>query len=474
MFLVWFLERKIGCKLYDFISYHLDNMTANNQEDTILKRDRRRRNRKRPRTKALRQEIREKIEIALCTNDSPIHGLFKTDSNSVVSVPFSSVIKLLSLDSDKYQKLTYQALISIGNLSKYFSVVGDSKEVLKIVLKGINPDCSATTVYVDNLPLGCEIVSLQKWASLFGTVVYVHPITERKQEGALVCTERSFQSAFIKFLDKQSPVKFIKVSYLNLQLIFHQLLRKKAARERGKRLKLKWKYKMSAIKNDVSEVWEPRALCLSNSSDIAQHESQRRSKKRRKEYGSEQDDIPRKKFKTIKSSKNDIDAAVAKYMPKAEYKREENIQKKAVDNTPVLVPVTAQSLKKTYRHVGTVTPKEFLVTKTNNSRPKRRRRRRYQVKLKAMVSHPTRYFRHLQAYFSHLFLIKHFVSHFISSFLLFRETFRKLRAAYHDLQKQQMVKLKAILKKHQIPVNIPGLSRKERKKKRGRTKVCCA
>lgn len=73
--------------------------------------------------------------------------------------------------------------------------------------------------------------SLQKWASTFGTVVYVRPITQRKmnpkKDSATndisssaevspsdTCTGRFFQSAFIKFVDGQSSVAFVKVSIL--------------------------------------------------------------------------------------------------------------------------------------------------------------------------------------------------------------------------------------------------------------------
>lgn len=96
-----------------------------------------------------------------------------------------------------------------------------------------------TKFFQDNLPHGCKVDSLEKWASTFGTVVYVHPIMERKinpnkvtgtsdvststeVSTSVACVSRFFQSAFIKFVDEQSPVEFIKVSFLlscNLMIV---------------------------------------------------------------------------------------------------------------------------------------------------------------------------------------------------------------------------------------------------------------
>lgn len=53
----------------------------------------------------------------------------------------------------------------------------------------------------------------------------------------------------------------------------------------------------------------------------------------------------------------------------------------------------------------------------------------------------------------------------------FRKTFQKLRARYLELQKQQMVQLKANLKKRGVSSKLSGLTKKEWKKKRGRSRV---
>lgn len=91
------------------------------------------------------------IEIALCTSDSPIQDILETDMDCVISAPLSSIIRFLKLDMDEYRRLSCKALISIGNLSKFFSITGDSTDTLRLVLKVNDLDHSSTVVYVVNL-----------------------------------------------------------------------------------------------------------------------------------------------------------------------------------------------------------------------------------------------------------------------------------------------------------------------------------
>lgn len=53
----------------------------------------------------------------------------------------------------------------------------------------------------------------------------------------------------------------------------------------------------------------------------------------------------------------------------------------------------------------------------------------------------------------------------------FSDTFRKLRAKYLELKKQQMVQLKANLKERGVPNALSGLTKREWKRKRGRSRV---
>lgn len=91
------------------------------------------------------------IEIAICTSNSPIQEILKADKDCAVSAPLSSIIKLLKLETDEYRKLSCKALISIGVLSKFFSISGNSRDNLQLVLKGNCTDQSSTIVYVVSL-----------------------------------------------------------------------------------------------------------------------------------------------------------------------------------------------------------------------------------------------------------------------------------------------------------------------------------
>ncbi|KAK6111544.1 hypothetical protein QQG55_44060 [Brugia pahangi] len=517
------MECDVDKKLND---ENASNKTAINPENVSSKNSSDgKRKRKRPRTKALRRTIREKIEIALCTSDSPIQDILETDMDCIVSAPLSSIIKLLKLDTDEYQKLSCKALISIGNCSKFFSITGDSTDTLQLVLKSNGLDHSSTVVYVDNLPHGCKVDLLEKWASAFGTVVFVHPIMKRKinpNKGSLAsnlstsaevsastaCTGGFFQSAFIKFLDEQSPVDFVK---------FHQLLRKKAGSRRRKKLKLERKKTMG--RNSVSKIRkknkmrkkQPRkksrkkvdssaksqtqkvkngeetvetgatyaekpAMGVDNSSVIVRDEdgncSRRKKRKRRLSYGV--DDILVKKPKAIIDEKKiGIEDAKANGFKNAGLKKAiksdvaegdheiKDIKMEAAHRFMIVkhikklkVIVTDESSEKTFRDVGTDVPEEFLLSEVGAAAKKRKRvhrQKRRSDKSKNRNLRPKKYFHNIQA--------------------CSLNTFQKLRARYLELQKQQMIQLKANLKKKGIPSKVSGLSRKEWKRKRGRCRL---
>ncbi|CAG9539400.1 unnamed protein product [Cercopithifilaria johnstoni] len=522
-----------------------DNLGRSSSKAVIVSRnvsskknDNGKRRRKRPRTKALRRTIREKIEIALCTSDSPIQDILETDMDCVVSAPLSSVIRLLKLDTDEYRRLSCKALISIGNLSKFFSIVGDSADTLQLVLRGNDLDHSSTVVYVDNLPYGCKVDSLQKWASTFGTVVFVRPIMEGKMNTSkgsatngisasaevsisTACTGRFFQSAFIKFVDEQSPVDFIK---------FHQLLRKKAANRRRKKLKLERKKVVKRSANSISKIKSKKKLQkkrrkskkkaesrkvknggisgdleavkfdlveemeisaekpevdVDNSSDVVKGEggnySRRRKRKRRSGHGV--DDILFKKTKTTTDEEKKVETEAENEMENAKQNGFKNADSKkaSVDNdvaerkdaikdvkkmedgggftalkniSQLKVVVTDQSSKKTFIDVGTDVPEEFLLSEVGGAAKKRKRvhrQKRREDKLKNCNQRPKKYFHNIQAYSL--------------------DTFQKLRSRYLELKKQQMVQLKANLKKKGVPSALSGLTKKEWKMKRGRSRM---
>uniref|UniRef100_A0AAF5PJ24 RRM domain-containing protein n=1 Tax=Wuchereria bancrofti TaxID=6293 RepID=A0AAF5PJ24_WUCBA len=449
---------------------HASNKTAINPGNVSSKNSSHgKRKRKRPRTKALRRTIREKIEIALCTSDSPIQDILETDMDCIVSAPLSSIIKLLKLDTDEYQKLSCKALISIGNLSRFFSITGDSADTLQLVLKSNGLDHSSTVVYVDNLPHGCKVDSLEKWASAFGTVVFVHPIMERKinpNKGSsasnvstsaevstsTACTGGFFQSAFIKFLDEQSPVDFIK---------FHQLLRKKAGNKRRKKLKLERKKTMG--RNSVSKIRKKNKM---------------RKKKPKKKPGKKADSSAKSQTQKVKNEEETVETGAtdaeklamgvdnSNDVVKGEdgnysrWRKRKRRSSYGVDDILVKKPkaitdeITDEPSEKTFRDVGTDVPEEFLLSEVGAAAKKRKRvhrQKRRNDTSKNRNLRPKKYFHNIQAYSLN--------------------TFQKLRARYLELQKQQMIQLKASLKKKGVPSKVSGLTKKEWKRKRGRCRI---
>ncbi|VDK87794.1 unnamed protein product [Litomosoides sigmodontis] len=445
----------------DNLGHPSNKASINSKNVSSRKKCNKKRRRKRPRTKALRRTIREKIEIALCTSDSPIQNILETDMDCAVSAPLSSVIKLLKLDSDEYQRLSCEALISIGNLSKFFSIVGNSVNSLQLVLKANDMDQSSTVVYVDNLPPGCEVDSLQKWASTFGTVVFVRPIMEGKvnqkknsatnhmstsseESTSATCTGRFFQSAFIKFVDEQTPVDFIK---------FHRLLRKKAASKRRKKLKLERK---KAVKKSANSTLKNRSKKL-----------QRTSRKKKKK--TEEQKIKNEEAMEADGEKMEVGVDsttdVARGGERNHSKRRKRKRQSSLEMDGVLFKKSkttgdannvANELEKTFRDVGTDVPEECMLSEVGAATKKRKRVHRQKQKRcdsnsKNSNQRPKKYFHNIQAY----------------SF----DTFQKLRAKYLELKKQQMVQLKATLKERGVPNALLGLTKKERKKKRGRSRL---
>ncbi|MCP9265413.1 hypothetical protein DINM_020701 [Dirofilaria immitis] len=369
---------------------HSNSETASGTENALSKKNGNgKRKRKRPRTKALRRTIREKIEIALCTSDSPIQDILETNMDCV-----------------------HWELVEI------FSIAGDSADTLQLVLKSNDLNHSSTVVYVDNLPDGCKVDSLKRWASTFGTVVFVHPIMVRKanpnkdsiKNGVSTstkvsispdCTGKFFQSAFIKFVDDQSSVDFIKQEEAAKKTTQVKKAAENNAENHPKKAKKEGEISgdleiqlNQAIGTEVIDIEKPE-VCVDNSSDVIKGESgnysRRRKRKRRPSHG--MGNILFKKSKTTTDAEKKIETEDDKSngFENADPKRasvdisvaEKNHEIKDVEmevgdgftsvkNVPQLTVVTIdESLKKTFRDVGTDVPEEFywakLMTKTCTS-----------------------------------------------------------------------------------------------------------
>ncbi|KAL3983171.1 hypothetical protein ACH3XW_50090 [Acanthocheilonema viteae] len=468
-----------------------DNLGHSNNKATIdpknvslEKNNSRKRRRKRPRTKALRRTIREKIEIALCTSDSPIQNVLETDKDCMYGAPLSTVVKLLKLDTDEYRKLSYEALVSIGRLSRFFAIIGHSIDSLQLVLK------------TDGLKHNSAVVYVGKTYSNKDSATNDTSVSAEVSTSA-ACTGRFFQSAFIKFVHDESSADFIK---------FHQLLRKKAANRRRKKLKLERKKAVKRSANSVSKIRSKKRLKknkrkpkknaedrkikneeametsaekpevdVDNFSDVIRSEGNYNGKRKRKRRSSRgMNKVLLKKAKMIineekkveteakNESKNAEENGFKNADPKkayvkidvAEGKQESKDDEKVEIDGGFTAAVTGELLKKTFRDVGTDVPEEFLLTETGDAVKKRKRvhrQRRRDGKPKNCNQRPKKYFRNIQVYSL--------------------DTFQKLRARYLELKKQQMVELKANLKKKGVPNTLSDLTKKERKKKRGRSRL---
>ncbi|VDK57370.1 unnamed protein product [Anisakis simplex] len=183
-----------------------------------------RRKRKRPRTKAFRVHLKNEIERALCSRVSSLGEFaFSKDPGGRLSAPLNDVVAALGLDNDKYRSLSRSALSKLGDISTIFSIDA-SAEQLRIRFEQRQPDIASATVYTDNLPRQCDILSLYRRAVVFGTVVCLHPIFSShihlKQSpndepspstakySLMPIVEQHIQAAFIQFVDKESAEKF--------------------------------------------------------------------------------------------------------------------------------------------------------------------------------------------------------------------------------------------------------------------------
>uniref|UniRef100_A0A0M3I973 HTH La-type RNA-binding domain-containing protein n=1 Tax=Ascaris lumbricoides TaxID=6252 RepID=A0A0M3I973_ASCLU len=184
------------------------------------------RKRRRPRTKAFRVHMKDEIEKALCSRLSPLHHItFTTDENGRLSAPLDDVVASLGLDGDKYRALSRTALIKLGDISTLFTVdyLSDIRPRLYINDTKINSD--TTTVYVDNLPRSCDLISLYRRAATFGSVVSLHPLFVSKRShhrrssfanhqspsssaAQLPSADQHVQAAFIQFVEQRSANNF--------------------------------------------------------------------------------------------------------------------------------------------------------------------------------------------------------------------------------------------------------------------------
>nr|CAD2184660.1 unnamed protein product [Meloidogyne enterolobii] len=197
--------------------------------------------RRRPRTKALRCQLKDLLEKTLLGKEQRLpDDLFSTLNDGILAAPISSIFSQLQLifpklAISKFEQLSPLALKSVSKITRIFRITDKlptkseqkEEESLNELWLLINPKQRSQheerTVYVDNLPLNCTHSLLERRCKQFGSVVNILlPQTKRIQR-------RIFQSsnvnsiqhsgfAFVHFASRTAAKRFCKRYQLNSRL----------------------------------------------------------------------------------------------------------------------------------------------------------------------------------------------------------------------------------------------------------------
>uniref|UniRef100_A0A915NPR6 RRM domain-containing protein n=1 Tax=Meloidogyne floridensis TaxID=298350 RepID=A0A915NPR6_9BILA len=197
--------------------------------------------RRRPRTKALRCQLKDLLEKTLLGKEQRLpDDLFSTLNDGILAAPISSIFSQLQLifpklPISKVEQLSPLALKSVSKITRIFRITDklptkseqkEGEESLNELWLLINPKQRSQheerTVY-DNLPLNCTQSLLERRCKQFGSVVNILlPQTKRIQR-------RIFQSsnvnsiqhsgfAFVQFASRTAAKRFCKRYQLNSRL----------------------------------------------------------------------------------------------------------------------------------------------------------------------------------------------------------------------------------------------------------------
>lgn len=396
------------------------------------------RKRRRPRTKAFRVHMKDEIEKALCSRLSPLHHItFTTDENGRLSAPLDDVVASLGLDGDKYRALSRTALIKLGDISTLFTVdyLSDIRPRLYINDTKINSD--TTTVYVDNLPRSCDLISLYRRAATFGSVVSLHPLFVSKRShhrrssfanhqspsssaAQLPSADQHVQAAFIQFVEQRSANNFCEAYSRNWPV-----------RNVCKRRKIR------KAKRSITGKRRCRAKTMAKQNVTAELKKSRK-RKRTSDVGDEASPLKRSRScLDISECSNNVDVQ----------RRETEDEELCSPTSDIKVVCHANEGNSVIIPTGNV----IMHHARNRRRERVKKRRRTKFKSKYKVLNLTRYFRRIQ--------------------VLSLKTFKELRMKYLLLKKESFKKLKADLACVKIPMNFIDEHGKNRRKKRGRARL---
>uniref|UniRef100_A0A915DS31 RRM domain-containing protein n=1 Tax=Ditylenchus dipsaci TaxID=166011 RepID=A0A915DS31_9BILA len=197
------------------------------EEEVIQKR----KTRKRPRTKAVRFDLKNKLETAILGADPGILSLFVSQPDNTLKAALPDLLKHLLLDNlPEVRSLSNTALKSISNVTRVFLVTEEKDNTLWITIN--NTVCSSNedkTVYVDNLPCTCTQDRLKRRAQMFGSVVsVVLPLIPRIQRAIGSSANSGF--AFVQFASKTAAKRFCRRYATNSRLKRHTHKRKHASK----------------------------------------------------------------------------------------------------------------------------------------------------------------------------------------------------------------------------------------------------
>uniref|UniRef100_A0A915DZL7 Pyrroline-5-carboxylate reductase n=1 Tax=Ditylenchus dipsaci TaxID=166011 RepID=A0A915DZL7_9BILA len=197
------------------------------EEEVIQKR----KTRKRPRTKAVRFDLKNKLETAILGADPGILNLFVSQPDNTLKAALPDLLKHLLLDNlPEVRSLSNTALKSISNVTRVFLVTEEKDKTLWITIN--NTVCSSNedkTVYVDNLPCTCTQDRLKRRAQMFGSVVsVVLPQIPRIQRAIGSSANSVF--AFVQFASKTAAKRFCRRYATNSRLKRHTHKRKHASK----------------------------------------------------------------------------------------------------------------------------------------------------------------------------------------------------------------------------------------------------
>uniref|UniRef100_A0A914W1A3 RRM domain-containing protein n=1 Tax=Plectus sambesii TaxID=2011161 RepID=A0A914W1A3_9BILA len=144
------------------------------------------------------RSVEHPLDKALSNRNSTAFALLSSHRDRPTNeyVPLKLVLALLD-ETHRAKHLSRVALSKLGEHSSIFEVAADGQGI-RLKLQG--PDKGECTAYLDNLPANTDVALLEKWASLYGTVIN----TQLPPPANGINGRRNKGFAFVRFANKDS------------------------------------------------------------------------------------------------------------------------------------------------------------------------------------------------------------------------------------------------------------------------------